>query len=87
MGRGSVVSGSSKGVHTSSKKRHTILTFPKIRLCLHSTGQLLRRHENHTGYGFSFTHKDGDFGDFYNGAMLCRQVHGRLLDRCSYYTR
>ena len=36
MGRGSVVSGSSKGVHTSSKKRHTILTFQKIRLCLHS---------------------------------------------------
>ena len=41
------------------------------RPCAQYTGQLLRRHENYTGYhGFCFIHTDGDSSHFCNEAKL-----------------
>ena len=98
MGRGSVVSGSSKGVHTSSKKRHTILTFPKIRLCLHSTGQLLSG-TNIIPDRASLSHIRTVISAISITEQCCaakstvaywigvQTIPDSLLDRCSYYTR
>ena len=67
-----------------------MLISPRLRLCSHFTGQLLRRHENHTEYRLLITHENSDLGAISVEVMLhivCYTTvfkcgHATLLPAC-----